>query len=55
MEDKVYTILHKAGLILEDRLNKRTVNEHRANALRITKAMEDCAFTVNGKMKKRMD
>ena len=24
MEDKVYTILHKAGLLLEDKMNKRS-------------------------------
>ena len=55
MDDKLYTTLHKAGLLLEDKWNKRAIKEHRANALRMTKAMEDCAFTVNGKMKKRMD
>ena len=55
MEDKVYTILNKAGLLLEDKMNKRSQKENRATALRMTKAMEDCAFTVNGKMKKRMD
>ena len=55
MDDKLYTTLHKAGLLLEDKWNKRAIKEQRANALRMTKAREDCAFTVNAKMKKRMD